>query len=659
MKRFSPLSRLAVVVSLFLSAFAAAQAQEARTFVVTASRVEEDALEAPAQVTVVTAEQIAASGASSVVEALESIAGIQFRSYSGEAQAEISMRGFGENSHGRVLVLMDGRRLNNPDMQTINWLSIPLSDIERIEVLQGASSVRYGNNAVGGVVNIITKRAKKGVRASAGFSVGSFDDNREQVGVNVGGEAAGLVAAAERYETGGYRKRSAYGATNVSVRGHFDPADLLTLKGGISYGASSYEMPGYLTESQFKDDPTNSVNPADEAKDWTLLAELGAEWTPTETLFIDAPFSYSIKDIESDTASWSQYTDREVQNLQASPSASWESALGSNPMRLTAGMDLAAAFLNVKNYSDLARTTQTNAFDVSQFSVGPYLAARLHLRDDLSLEGGARYDRSTIAAANVDGSVDDSKTHRAFVYDAGAVYRPTRDAKVYARYGTIFRYPFTDEQTSFYGYGSDVFLTGLEAEKGYNLEAGYSVVLRRLLKADFSAYWMELKDEIAWFATGPFTGYNDNLDKTRRLGADLSVEANLRRFLAVKGSYGYVNAVFTNGANDGNRVPLVPAHRIEAEAVVKSPFGLSAAPSVSFRSDAYQGGDNANDMEKIEAYAVYALTVRFAPIALKGNLEIVAKAENLLDRKYAPYVQYGGYYPAEGRSLSVGATYRY
>ena len=664
MNRSASLSRLFAALSC-LAFFAAVHAEEPRTFVVTASRVEEDVLETPSQVVVVTSEQIAASGAATVVEALEKLAGVQFRSYSGEAQSEISLRGFGENSHGRALVLMDGRRLNNPDMQTINWLAIPLADIERIEVLQGASSVRYGNNAVGGVVNIITKRAKLGTRAFAGFSVGSFGENRQQLGVNVGGESAGLVASAERYDSDGYRDRSGYGTTNASARGHFDPADLLRLKGGISYGASSYEMPGDLTKAQFKDDPTQAGNPSDESKDWTFLSELGAEWSPDETLFIDVPLGYSIKNIESDMASWFSYTDRQVQNLQASPSASWETELGELPLRLVAGADLSAAFLDVKNYSDKARTTQTNSFEVSQVSVGPFLTARLGLRDDLALEGGARYDRSTIAGTNVDGSVDDSKTHEAFVYDAGIVYRPGRDAKVFVRYGTLFRYPFTDEQTSFYGYGSDVFLTGLDAEKGFNLEAGASAALGKFLRADLVGYWMELRDEIAWFPTGPFTGYNDNLDKTRRLGADMTVEATPAEYLSLKGNYGYVDAAFANGANDGNRVPLVSAHRVDVQIEFRSPIGLSMSPGVSFRSDAYQGGDNANAQEKIDPYAVYALTFRLAPTAFKGALDIVVKAENLLDNQYAPYVLYSsfsgisGYYPAAGRSLSVGATYRY
>jgi iron complex outermembrane receptor protein len=359
-------------------------------------------------------------------------------------------------------------------------------------------------------------------------------------------------------------------------------------------------------------------------------------------------------------ASWGSFTNREVQHLQASPSASWETEVAALPLRVVAGTDLSAAFLGVKSYSEKARTTKTNSFDVSQVSVGPFLTARLYLPNNLTLEGGARYDRSTIAAENADKSVDDSKTHEAFVYDAGVVYRPGRATKVYARFGTVFRYPFTDEQASLYGYGSDVFLTDLDAEKGYNLEAGLSASLGRMIRLDASAYLMRLEDEVAWFATGAYTGYNANLDKTRRIGADLTVEATPRRFLSVRGTYGWVDAEFENGDDEGNAVPLVPAHKLDAEVTLRAPFGLSVAPGVSYRSESYQGGDTANASETIDAYAVYALTVRFVPVALSGKLELTAKAENLLDNEYAPYVLDGGYYyPAAGRSFSLGVSYRY
>lgn len=663
------LSRFSRAVGIIAAAAVGLVAQEAseppvRAFIVTASRVEEDALEAPAQTIVITAEEIAASGAANLPEALARTAGVVFRSTSSEAQAEISMRGFGENSSGRVLVLVDGRHLNNPDMQAINWLAVPLADVERIEVLHGASSVRYGSGAVGGVVNIITKQARKGMASEAGLSVGSFGENRQRYSLDIGGERAGITASAEQYGTDGYRDRTGYRSAAAAVRGYFDIADALTLTAGASLSDVFYEMPGGLLEAAYEDDPSAALNYEDEAREGTYTAELGVEWNPTEAVSARMPLFYSYKNIASDMESWTAFTDRSMQTVQASPLAVWNSAAGFAELRLTGGADFSAALLAVDTYGEKERTTKTNAFEVSQFSIGPFLTLRATVFEVLSLEGGLRYDRSTITAENRDGSVDGDVTHEAVVYDAGVVYRPIEGTKVYARYGTLFRYPFTDEQASLYGFGGDVLLTDLEAEKGFNLEGGFSIALGKVATLDASIYMMEMNDEIAYNGS---TFRNENLDATARVGGDAALRVAPLAFLELEGAYGYVDARFVDGANEDERVPLVSEHQVDAALTLKAPFGLSATGTASFRSEAFQGGDFANAQAEIPAFAVYGLTIRFVPEAFGGNLEFTAKVENLLDEGYAPYQYYGwtgadfgtSYYPATGRGFSLGARYRY
>lgn len=128
--------------------------------VVTATRDEEEIRRIPANVSVITESDLAESGATTVVEALEKLESINIRSYSGNpSQAVVDLRGFGgDNPYGKTLILLDGRRLNRPDMASLNWLQIPVANVERIEVVRGGSSALYGDNAVGGVINIITKK---------------------------------------------------------------------------------------------------------------------------------------------------------------------------------------------------------------------------------------------------------------------------------------------------------------------------------------------------------------------------------------------------------------------------------------------------------------------------------------------------------------------
>ncbi len=632
-----------------------------RTYVVTASRVEEEALQAPAQVSVVTAEEIVASGARSVVEVLRNVVGVTFRNASNAAQAEVTMRGFGENSSGRVLVLVNGRRLNNPDMQAIDWLSVNLADVDRIEVLQGSAAARYGDKAVGGVINIITRRPS-GNRVEVALAAGSFGENRESFSASVGDEARGLTIAGEHYGTEGYRERSGYRSANASVRGVIDLTDTLSLTARASLADIFFEMPGGLTVAQLEDDPRQAKYGADESREHSYGLEATADWQPASGLSASLPVAYSIKDIALDMASWGTYTDRLVQDFSLLPQAALEARVGAFPLRLVGGVDLRSAFLDITTYGETQRVTKTNSFDASQFSVGPYLSGRLGLTESLSVEGGVRYDRQTIAAENADGSVDESKTHEAFVWDAGLTYRPVEAAKVYLRYSTLFRYPFTDEQAALYGYGTDVFLDDLEAERGRNAEIGAAVDLGRKFSAGASAYWLEMENEIAY---NSLTFRNENLDDTRRLGGDLSLAFAPAAFAEFRGTYGYVDAVFTSGADRWERVPLVNAHRLDVELTLTAPFGLSVSPNVSFRGDAAQAGDTANAQDNIEAFAVYGLTCRFAPPAARGAFQVTAKVDNLFDLAYAPVAYYRSYddttwyYPASGRSFSVSGSYRY
>jgi iron complex outermembrane receptor protein len=435
-----------------------------------------------------------------------------------------------------------------------------------------------------------------------------------------------------------------------------DLTETLSLSAGASMADIFSEMPGELTEAQFKDDPRQAKNWDDESREHSYVFDAKIDWEPSAAFAAAFPASYSVKDIDADTASWGTFTDRTVHGFELRPQASFETALASRPLRLVAGADLRAAFLDVTTYSETARTTMTNAFDVSQISVGPHLSGRLGLTDTLSLDGGIRYDRADIAAENRDASVDESKTHEAFVYEAGLAYRPIESAKIYLRYATLFRYPFTDEQASLYGYGADIFLDDLEAETGRNAEIGVALSLGNRLTVDASVYYLTMEDEIAYDMVAM---RNENLDETRRIGGDLAFIAVPASFLELRGTYGYVDAVFTGGINEGEHVPLVSTHRVDAEIVFKAPLGLSVAPNISFRSEAPQGGDFANDLDPIGAYTVYGLTLRFAPSVAGGALQVVAKADNIFDLSYAPLVYSGSFYPAAGRSFSLSASIRY
>jgi outer membrane receptor for ferrienterochelin and colicins len=115
------------------------------------------ATEVPANMEIITADEIRRSGADNIPDILQFIAGVDVRRY-GFAQAEVSVRGYNQQFSPRLLVLINGRQVYLDDYGHTAWQSLPvqLDEIRQIEVVKGPNSALFGFNAVGGVINIIT-----------------------------------------------------------------------------------------------------------------------------------------------------------------------------------------------------------------------------------------------------------------------------------------------------------------------------------------------------------------------------------------------------------------------------------------------------------------------------------------------------------------------
>ena len=152
--------------------------------------------------TVITAQEIERSPGQTLQDVLAREPGIQTRNLFGMvngASTSVDMRGFGAAGTSNTLVLINGRRLNDIDMAGVDFSAIPKNSIERIEITRGNSgAVLYGDGAVGGVINIVTKNAvdlPPSARVQAGF--GSFNYLEGNLSANTSARtSAGQFAAA-------------------------------------------------------------------------------------------------------------------------------------------------------------------------------------------------------------------------------------------------------------------------------------------------------------------------------------------------------------------------------------------------------------------------------------------------------------------------------
>jgi iron complex outermembrane receptor protein len=672
---------------------AAVSGDDSLDFVVTAGRTREEANKVAGLVTVITASDIAESGATSVTDILATVPGITFQSgMYGPGSESISMRGFGENSGGRVLVLVDGAKINNPDMMAYNWNVVSLSDIERIEVLDGSASVQYGNYAVGGVVNIITKKSGKEQKTSLTASTGSFSLIEARFSHYRPTDWGAFSLSGGHTGSQGYRKHQAGGMSNAALEGNIDISDTMGLSVRGAFARIDYESPGWLTKAHYDKDPSsaqlgrwgydamwNTVwidDPATSYKDggfeYDASGGVDFTWILGGGLDLNLPLAYAWKAASSSSDASSEYPaimERTTNSLELRPKVTKTFDFSGMRLRALGGVDFNYVNLANKKYDSIQLTGDAFTCDVSAVVLGPYVSLSFDPIAMLTFNAGARYDATfQTSTKNQPTELTEKTTLDAFVYDVGASFHPVEFLKVYAKFASLFRYPFTDETASWYGTSGDYFNVNLKPEKGFNTEGGVRVNYGKLVELNANVYYMKLEDEIAYGPNpnAPPANANVNLDSTQRTGVNAGLTVNPVSFIALDGAYSFVKATFVNGANEGKEIPLVPQHAFYLSLMAKLPFGLSFGPNLEYRGERFFGGDFANAYDRMEAYALWGLKVRYVLDRRNAQYALQLTAKNLADAHHASYGTASSYYPEAyyyypdaGRSINVSLQVRF
>lgn len=652
-RRSTGLLATAVLAGFALQATPAAdEPQQMQDVVVTATRSETPTSEVPANVTVITAQDIADGNYSDVVSVLKRLGGLHFRSFSGNQQAAVDIRGFGENSFGRVLILRDGRKLNRPDMRSINWSQIPLANIERIEILRGANGAMYGDQAVGGVINIITKKGAETPTGELVVEGGTENTNRQALSTvgNLGGVDYAL--SLERSETAGWRDRTGTRTEGGDLSLGYAFSEGLRLDVNLSALHTDYEMPGSISLTQYDADPTQAVNLADEGRSdyFAVSPTLTAQLAERLELVVD--FGYSRKDLESDMVSWWAWSNLLIETWSVSPRLVLSAPLGELANSLTVGLDWTYDSLQLERYGNPARTAYSGGADITKNTLELYASDALHLTDALVLSVGARFSKSTYAIEEENGAgvtIDDEEdTHREQAYHLGLTWNATESTKLFAKYEHFFRFPFTDEQISYNGWGSS-FNKDLNPETGNSYEVGIEQRLPWHVTATATVFRMEMQDEIAYVWPN-----NVNLDETVHQGVELSLRADPCAYFSCYANYTYQIVEFDAGANDGNEIPLVPKQTLGGGIEVRPLDGLRVNLDATYTSAMYMGGDNANTADQLDDYVVVDLGLAYSIPCGKTTIEVFGGIANLLDERYCDFAYTYGYYPAPGRTYKAG-----
>lgn len=654
--------------------------------IISATRTEQDILDVPGNVTVIDRATLEKSGAESVPDILRREAGIFVTNTTTNPEGySVEVRGFnngGGNGSG-TLVMVDGRRVNEPSSSVADWSFIPMDNIERIEVIRGPVSAAYGDNAMAGVIHIITRHPDQdGLRATARGRSGGYGTDAGSLLME--GKSGALSASVflDDYETEAYRDRADFDAKTAELDVRYDLGALgqASLKGG--YSTTFRERPGDLSREQIEEDRRQAEPGSDENQDRArqryiqagLELNIGesvtASFLPyyrrrTDRTSISDPFTAFSTDSETDV--WG--VDSQLQ---------YDSHIFGRANRLIVGGDVMQEDVDNDSSFDLLDPETGEVIFSSPGSDrnrrwlwGLFLQNELTVLPDLLLSFGVRREEAKYDGRELISDTDIDIRHSVWAPRAALTWRVREPVSAYVSYSRGFRFPNLDEAFGFFG-----FAPGLAPEISDSYETGIKVRTERLT-LNASLYHMNVQDEIIFNPLAPNSlfldpitgepflfGVNVNIDRVRHRGAEFFASLRPCDWLELYGSYTYDDVEITQDTVtglEGNRMPIVPVHRGNAGVRFLLPHGFEAGVNANYTGSRYVANDLSNGLEKLPRFATYDARVAWKRQLSKAILfEVDASGYNLTDREYtefggrsafAPVV---GFFPSPKRHYVVG-----
>ena len=610
---------------------------------------------------VIASETIAKAGARSLADLLTMEGGVRITSTSGNSSGgEVHLRGFGENSASRVLVMIDGRPINRPDLAGVSLLEVPLSRISQIEILRGSQTARFGDHAVGGVINLVTKSPDQ-PRTSVEVAAGS--DNHSLVRLSHSGRYMdqGIAFDSERNFSHGWRENSASELQTAALRWDREIRKGTELNAGFSWADEFTGFPGPLSTEDYHKNPQQSIYTQAGQADFyfsekrTLGGDATLQFGKGQDLTFEIPLAFTTRD-----QSWNLGPGSHTGNLLETLSINPVLRLGKEKWSLDLGLKLQQDELSIDQYAQISRITRTGAASLRRREAGAFSAFEWQPADNWHLNAAARWQTSKIDATArnftfpADESLNFSRMNNEAneAYQLGVRWEPTKDLGAWLRYDQLYRLPSTDEIASYQGFPLTVpFNDQLTAETGFNLELGAGYVMGAwTFRAN--TFLQQLDGEIAY---DYLQNLNVNFANTRRVGTEVTVGYETKLWNA-NIHYTWLNAKYRDGKFTGTDIYLVPNHELSATVALHPHPKVTIQGEYQFIGSSYEGNDFSNEAEQLPAYSVANLLLRYEP---QPGLSFYLRANNLLDEAYATVKFSGVWYPAAGRSLQAGIRYEF
>ncbi|HSV77888.1 MAG TPA: TonB-dependent receptor [Ramlibacter sp.] len=605
---------LAAAASLSASAVSA-QTSTLPEVRVTATRFSEPSASLPMGVSVITADEIRASGATTINDAVVRLLGVPGRQdlFNG-GDVTLDLRGFGATADNNQVVIVDGLRLSEADLGGTRLAGIPIDSVERIEVLRGSGAVLYGEGATGGVI-VITTKAGSGRQQASGASVYAAAGTHALRDLRASGIVSTpngftLDANAQKRQTKGFRANSASDTQAGSVGGQWS-SGWLRLGARVARDELDAGLPGSLTAAQYAADPRQSTKPFDHGniRNERLTAFAQADVGAWQLAFDAGRREKKLRSLSVSSFGASNF-DYDIEATTYALRAKHEAKLGEVKNALVLGADVGDWEREILGTFGSVATQRSRAF---------------YAKDDVTLQGGTRISLGG-RTERIEKDSTSSGTgfeDRQNAWELGVSHPFSAAWTGWARVGRSFRLANVDE----FNFTAPGVILQPQVSRDAELGARWSYATG---KVEARLYRSALTDEIGFDpnAAGSIFGANTNFDPTRRQGLELDWNQALASNLGLRVNAIVRKATFRSGPYAGNDVPLVPRKALAVRADWAPVAGHRVNAGLNWVSSQHPDFDNACKMPSYTT-ADARYTWQF-----HRNAELGVGVTNLFDRKF-------------------------
>ena len=626
--------------------------------VVTASRVEEKRREITSNITVIAEEEIRLSSARDIGDLLAE-KGIGFvKKYPGNLTT-IGIRGFKAETHGidlegYIIILLDGHRI-----ATSNISKIMTKNVERVEIIRGPASVQYGSTAMGGVVNIITKRGKDKPAAFVEGVLGSYNYQEWSVGASGKIDAfdfsgAFTTSSMDDYDTGDGEKFHNSGYSDkkdcsLNIGYEFLPGNRLSFI-YTNYDAEHIGNPGYISANDLDDNKDTSNRSLDFIYDGRT--DNGA--------FIWQTRYYDGKDE-------SKYFDPVASNPGIGGWPGWDDGLSYTQtidhkgaqahisynheyIVVTAGFD----WMYYETESDTYSPKNTEYDNPA----GYILAKSILLDQRLIITGGLRYDDYEVDMKNEGGTESDDN----FCPRIGAAYLLTDYFKIRVNYGEAFRMPSANQLAADYSSWGTHYVgnPNLDPETSITYEGGIDFFYDAF-NSSLTYFYTDFDDKIDKYITEAGDSSFKNIGEATISGIEGELSFDIGEFYDLSCSIKpYANFVYLNKYEDKEThddLMYTPDLHITYGITASDLKGFSVNLNITHTSEQditdYEYGTYSKIEKDDFTVANLSISKKILDYNDYGSVTMKGEIQNLFDRDYE-YVQG---YPMPGRVFFISLKY--